>query len=224
MAEFSGFHDVAFPVPVARGARVTTHRQTEIVTLGSGHEERNTRWRYAKRTYDAGGGVRSRDDLYRVQSFFEARFGQLYAFRFRDPLDHASCNPSGTPAPTDQPLGLGDGSTTTFQLVKSYSALASQGLPAERAIRLPVEGSVTVAVDGVQTTDFTFDTLGGELTFGVDAIPASGAVVSAGFLYDVPTRFDTDTLDIDMTAFTAGGLPTIPLREVFLKEVADAQL
>ena len=222
MATYSGFHDVIFPVPVARGARVTTQRQTEIVTLGSGHEERNTRWRYAKRTYDAGGGVRSRDDLYRVQSFFEARFGQLYAFRFRDPLDHASCDPSGTPAPTDQALGMGDGTKATFQLVKSYGPSSLAGGTAERAIKLPVDGSVTVAVDGTPKTTFTLDATTGTVTFHPGSIPANGAAVSAGFLYDVPARFDTNTLDIDMTAFTAGALPTIPLREVFLKEVSSA--
>lgn len=217
MSVLQGFHDVSFPVPVARGARVTTHRHTEIVTLGSGHEERNTRWRYAKRTYDAGGGVRSNEDLYAVQSFFEARFGQLYAFRFRDPLDYASCAPHATPLPTDQVIGVGDGAKQTFQLVKSYGQE-----PAERPITLPVEGSITVAVDGVSEARFTADLHRGQVRFEPEAIPASGAVVSAGFLFDVPCRFDTDTLDIDLTAFKAGSLPTIALREVFLKEGADA--
>jgi uncharacterized protein (TIGR02217 family) len=211
-----GFHDVSFPVPVARGARVTTHRQTDIITLGSGHEERNTRWKHAKRTYDAGGGVRSLDDLYAVQSFFEARLGELYAFRFRDPLDHASCAPGKVPDPSDQVLGTGDGITAAFQLVKHTSdALA-------RPIRLPVAGSVAVAVDGMATTNISVDLETGILTFGPGSIPAMGAVVTAGFLFDVPCRFDTDTLNIDLTAFKAGSLPTIALKEVFLKEPTDA--
>lgn len=212
----SGFHDVSFPVPVARGARVTTHRQTDIVTLGSGHEERNTRWKHAKRTYDAGGGVRSLDDLYAVQSFFDARLGQLYAFRFRDPLDHASGAPGTTPQPTDQVIGTGDGITRAFQLAKRASDAVS------RTIRLPVAGSVSVAVDGAPTSNISVDLETGELTFDAGATPAIGAIVTAGFLFDVPCRFDTDTLDIDLTAFKAGSLPTIPLKEVFLKEPADA--
>ncbi|MFK7793292.1 MAG: TIGR02217 family protein [Devosiaceae bacterium] len=217
MPSIPGFHDVSFPVPVARGARVTTLRQTDIVTLGSGYEERNTRWRYAKRTYDAGGGVRSLDDLYRVQSFFEARLGQLHAFRFRDPLDHGSAGPNATPMPTDQVIGIGDGSTSTFQLAKSYG-----DEPVQRPIRLPVAGSVGVAVDGELETNVTIDVLSGTIVFGAGAIPPVGVQITAGFLFDVPTRFDTDTLDIDLTAFKAGSLPTIALREVFLKEPVDA--
>ena len=219
MSDPAGFHDVTFPVPVARGARVTTYRQTEIVTLGSGHEERNTRWRYAKRTYDAGGGVRSLDDLYRVQSFFEARFGQLYAFRFRDPLDHASCPPGQSPAASDQIIGVGDGARIEFQLTKTYDH-TSANVPAERAVHLPVAGSVMVAVDGAHETGVSVDPLSGIVTFS--AAPPAGTTVSAGFLFDVPARFDSETLDIDLTAFKAGALPTIPLREIFLSEVNDA--
>lgn len=214
---YAGFHDLSFPVPVARGARVSTRRQTEIVTLGSGHEERNTRWRYAKRTYDAGGGVRSQGDLYAVQSFFEARFGQLYAFRFRDPLDHASGAPGETPTPSDQMIATGDGVTKTFQLIKTYS---SQEPAPTRPIRLPVAGSVQVAVDGAVEPAATCDPLTGLVTF--PSAPADGASITAGFLFDVPARFDSDRIDIDMTAFKAGSLPAIPLIEVFLKESADA--
>ena len=213
---YHGFHDVSFPVPVARGARVTTMRQTQIVTLGSGHEERNTRWKHAKRTYDAGGGVRSLEDLYAVQSFFEARLGQLYAFRFRDPLDHASGVPGAAPQPTDQLIGEGDGLTATFALVKRY------GGQVERPITLAVAGSVAVAVDGVPVTAFTLDAPGASIRFEPGAVPAIGAQVTAGFLFDVPCRFDRDALDIDLTAFRAGSLPTIPLKEVFLKETNDA--
>lgn len=208
-----GFHDVSFPVPVARGARVTTKRQTEIVTLGSGHEERNTRWRYAKRTYDAGGGVRSLADLYAVQSFFEALRGQLHAFRFRDPLDHGSAGPGEPVTPTDQTIGTGDGVTTAFPLTKTYG---DAGDP--RPIRLPVEGSVSLAVDGAPTTAFAVDLLAGTVTF--DVAPTAGTTITAGFLFDVPARFDSDALDIDLTAFRAGSLPAIPLIEVFLKEPA----
>ncbi|MBV6658319.1 MAG: DUF2460 domain-containing protein [Devosiaceae bacterium] len=208
MAGFKAFHDVNFPVPVARGSRVTARRQTEIVTLGSGHEERSTRWRHAKRTYDAGGGVRSVADLYAVMSFFEARLGQLHAFRFRDPLDHASGQPGAAPTATDQPLGTGDGVTTTFSLAKWYGAT-------DRAIKLPVQGSVLVAIDGSPTTDFSLSSVG-QVVF--DNPPASGSALTVGYLFDVPARFDTDTLDVDLTAFTAGAIPAIPLIEVFLAE------
>ena len=213
MSIFKGFHDVSFPVPVARGARVTTRRQTEIVTLGSGHEERNARWRLAKRTYDAGGGLRSLADLLAVQRFFEARMGRLHAFRFRDPLDHASGPVGSAPGAQDQALGIGDGTTRTFALTQGGGGSPS------RPILLPVAGSVAVAIDGTPTTAFSV-AANGSVTF--DAPPMEGAAITAGFLFDVPVRFDTDALDIDLTAFRAGSLPSIPLIEVFLAETGDA--
>ncbi len=38
--------------------------------------------------------------------------------------------------------------------------------------------------------------------------------VTAGFLFDVPVRFDTDYLEVDLSAFAAGAIPKIPLVEI----------
>ena len=38
--------------------------------------------------------------------------------------------------------------------------------------------------------------------------------MTAGFHFDVPVRFDTDYLEIDMQAFEAGAIPKIPILEV----------
>jgi uncharacterized protein (TIGR02217 family) len=46
------------------------------------------------------------------------------------------------------------------------------------------------------------------------AAPPAGAVITAGFAFDVPVRFDTDELDIDLSTFDAGGIPQIPLIEI----------
>ena len=37
---------------------------------------------------------------------------------------------------------------------------------------------------------------------------------SGGFLFDVPVRFDTDYLEVDLSAFAAGAIPKIPLVEI----------
>jgi uncharacterized protein (TIGR02217 family) len=41
-----------------------------------------------------------------------------------------------------------------------------------------------------------------------------GAAITAGFLFDVPVRFDIDRLDIELTSFDAAEAPAIPLIEV----------
>jgi uncharacterized protein (TIGR02217 family) len=80
----SAFHEVLFPLDIALKSAGGPERKTEIVTLGSGREERNARWAHARRRYDAGYGVRNLDALSSVVAFFEERRGRLYGFRWRD--------------------------------------------------------------------------------------------------------------------------------------------
>lgn len=54
----------------------------------------------------------------------------------------------------------------------------------------------------------------GLITFVPAHIPVSGASVTAGFLFDVPVRFDTDRLQINLTGFTSGSIPSIPIVEL----------
>ena len=74
------FHEVRFPVGVSYGSSGGPERRTEIATLGSGFEERNSPWTHSRRRYDAGYGVRDLNDLHAVIAFFEARHGRLYGF------------------------------------------------------------------------------------------------------------------------------------------------
>jgi uncharacterized protein (TIGR02217 family) len=55
----TAFHEIRFPVDIARGSRGGPERKTDIVTLGSGREERNIRWASSRRKYDAGYGIKS---------------------------------------------------------------------------------------------------------------------------------------------------------------------
>lgn len=208
----AAFHEVLFPLDIALKSAGGPERRTEIVTLGSGREERNARWAHARRRFDAGYGVKSVAALSAVVAFFEERRGRLYGFRWRDRLDHSSA--AGAPGPFDQDLGAGDGIKAAFDLVKLYGGPHA---PYRRPIAKPVAGSVRVAVAGVEQspgTHFICDTTSGRITFLAGHVPAAGAAVTAGFLFDVPVRFDTDYLEVDLTAFEAGAIPKIPLIEI----------
>lgn len=208
----SSFDDVLFPLEVALRAAGGPERRTEIVVLGSGREVRNARWADSRRRYDAGSGIRSLDDLQAVLSFFEARRGRLHGFLYRDPVDDRSCSPSREPGPLDQRIGTGDGVTTVFTLRKTYGAPVR---PWEREILHPRRASVRVAVAGEEEragVDFTVASTGGRVTFARP--PVTGAAITAGYRYDVPVRFDTDEIRVDMTAFLAGEIPSIPLVEI----------
>ena len=210
------FHEVTFPLDIAIGSRGGPERKTEIVTTGSGREERNARWAHARRRWNAGYGVKSLDTLSQVVAFFEERRGRLYGFRWRDRLDHSSAAPGAEAGPTDQLIGLGDGTRTEFQLMKTYGSLHA---PYARPIAKPVAGSVRIAVDGIEAeagTDFDVDPVTGLVIFGPGQAPADSAPVTAGFHFDVPARFDTDFLEVDLAAFAAGEIPSIPIVEIRL--------
>jgi len=204
------FHEIRFPDNISRGARGGPELRTQIVELASGDEERNASWANSRRRYDAAYGIRRADDLAAVVAFFEARGGRLYGFRWKDWGDYKSCLPSGTPAATDQAIGMGDGATTAFQLVKAYSSGAQTWT---RSITKPVAGTVTVATDGAeQASGWSVDTSTGLVTF--TTAPASGIDITAGFEFDVPVRFDTDQLDVTHDIERLGSITSIPLIEV----------
>jgi uncharacterized protein (TIGR02217 family) len=208
------FHEVLFPAAISRGAVGGPERRTDVVVLGSGHEERNSRWAHSRRSYNAGYGVKSLDDLHAVIAFFEERRGRLHGFRWRDHADWKSCPPQQVPAATDQVIGVGDGETASFQLRKTYG---STHAPWTREIVKPVAGSVVIAVGGVVLeTGFAVDAATGLVTFDGEHIPDDGAEITAGFAFDVPVRFDTDKLEVSLQGFQHGAIPNIPIVEVRL--------
>lgn len=204
------FHEIRFPDDISRGARGGPERRTQIVELASGSEERNASWADSRRRYDVSYGIRRADDLAAVVTFFEARNGRLYGFRFKDWSDYKSCPPSGDPAPLDQLIGTGDGTRTAFQLVKHY---ASGPRTWTRSIAKPVAGTVRVALGGVeQVSGWAVEPATGVVAFA--AAPGNGVTVRAGFEFDVPVRFDSDTLDVTLEIERLGSITSIPLVEI----------
>jgi len=204
------FHDVRFPDDISRGARGGPERRTQVVELASGDEERNASWASSRRRYDVAYGIRRADDLAAVVAFFEARNGRLHSFRFKDWADYKSCLPSGVPAPADQLIGTGDGTVTTFQLVKRYTSGSQTWV---RTIARPVAGTVRVALAGVeQASGWSIDAGTGVVTFA--AAPGADVAVRAGFEFDVPVRFDSDALDVTLDIERLGSIASIPLVEV----------
>lgn len=183
---------------------------TEIVTIDGGYERRNQNWSQARRRFDAATGLRSASDVAALTAFFHARAGRARGFRLRDWSDYTSnANGTGAASATDQPLGAGNGTTTQFQLAKTYT---SGGVTHTRTIRKPVSGTVLVAVNGTPVASgWSVNTTTGIVAF--TSAPASGAILTAGYSFDVPVRFDIDQLNLSLDNF-AGSHAQIPLIEI----------
>jgi uncharacterized protein (TIGR02217 family) len=206
------FHDVRFPASLSFGSVGGPERRTEIVELMNGFEERNSPWAHSRRRFDAGLGLRSLNDVETLIAFFEARGGQLHAFRWKDWSDFKSCLATQSPTPLDQHLAWGDGVAKVFPLTKAYT---SGPYSYARPIAKPVAGSVQVALAGdpkVEGLEYSLDPVRGLVTF-FEAPPA-GAEVTAGFEFDVPVRFDTERIQISVESFRAGEVPQVPVIEV----------
>lgn len=217
------FHEVQFPTGISYGARGGPGHNTAVDELDSGAEERIARWSSPRAAYDVAYGIKTQADLAEVVAFARAREGAFHGFRFKDWSDFTT-RTDGISAPTnaDADLGVGDGATTEFQLVKTYS---SGGTTKTRRIEKPVSGSVVVSVAGVAQTegvDFTVNTTTGLVTFAV--APTVGQTVRAGCRFDVPVRFGKEVdeiLEVSLDAYEAGSIPRLTAVEIKNEDPVD---
>lgn len=206
------FHEIRFPATLSFGAQGGPVRRTDVVTLANGHEERNTPWAQARRSYDAGVALRGLDDLEVLLAFFEAREGQLHGFRWKDWTDFKSGAARAAPGVRDQLIGMGDDATRDFQLVKTYRSGRQAHV---RPIAKPVRGSVRVGLGDTEMREgrhYEVDWATGIVRFAEP--PNAGVQVTAGYEFDVPVRFDTDGIRISLASFQAGEVPSVPVLEI----------
>ena len=213
------FHDVQFPANISLGSRGGPVFRTNVVELPSGASYREARWDNPIYHYDARYGIATHADMYDLIEFIVARQGPVHSFRFKDWRDYASTatgtlhNPGDTTVDDeDVEIGVGDGSTTQFQIIKKYT---SGSTTRTRNIFLPK--NLVVAVDGVsqtETTDYSVDYATGIITF-VTA-PAGSLSVTCGFEFDVKVRFGAEIDEAAMVSldeFDTESLPNMPIVE-----------
>lgn len=225
-----GFHEVLFPLDIAYGSAGGPGFSTNIIELDSGAEQRVARWGDARHRYNVAYGIRSYVQLYDLIEFYIARRGPANGFRFRDYTD---CTTSANgyaielggaiQTPDDQLLGVGDGITTQFQLIKRY---IHGGFSRIRKITRPVAGTTKLKINDVEYaegTGWSVDTTTGIITTN-GPVPAAHDV-EAGCIFDVPVRFGKEVdevLAMNVESFGQGSSQDIPLVEILADgEVQD---
>jgi len=208
------FDEVRFPTNISYGSHGGPGFKTDIIATDSGAEERISRWSGARRQYDVSYGIKSYADMTTLIAFFIARNGAANGFRFQDLLDYTTASDHRSACSNlDSQIGIGDGSTTVFQLVTSYTSGSQTRI---RNLSKPVTGTVVVALDSVnQASGWTVDTTTGLVTF--TTAPTIGQVITAGCQYDVPVRFGDQVdgmLDVSIDDFDSNSLSDIYLQEI----------
>ena len=202
--------DVRLPEKWSKGSTGGFGFSTEVVKTDDGGVETNENWAVPLRRYEIAHNVKTPDDIGLLRAFHGARRGASRPFLFKDWIDYTS-KPDGVSGAgmTDQPLGIGDGSTVAFQLVKRYADSVS---PLDVPTLWPVSGSVLIAKDGIAApTGWTVNRGTGIITFS--AAPSLGVVLTAGFQFDVPVRFEDDLLRISWDTINSRSAGSVPLEE-----------
>lgn len=190
------FLDMAFPPFVARGATGGPGFSTTVVSLASSAEQRNSLWANSRGRWDISTGIRTRDQMQAVIAHFYIVRGRAFSFRFKDWNDFQVVD-----------AAMVEVSPTIWQLVKRYSV---SGFEHIRTITKPVQGTISIKIAGSPVTPQDIDYLTGKVTFA----SAPGSAPTASFEFDVPVRFDTDSLPVQANAWDQQIVSQIDLIEV----------
>ena len=119
-----------------------------------------------------------------LAGFFNLRQGGFDSFLYADPDDNQA---------TGQEIGVGDGVTTSFQLVRGFGGYAEPVLAPNVVSAVYLNGVAQSAA--AYTVNGWGPTLPGTLVF--DAPPGAGVAVVADFTFYFPCRFAADQLDFE---------------------------
>ena len=209
---------MAFPVyrlppEVERGMVGGPTYQNVISESISGTEQRVQVWAKCRGEWDISYAILGDEEMnttFRsVVAMFRAHFANLYPFPFKDWGDYQL---------TDELIGAGDASDTTFQIIKTYDpSQVLLGTPGSRTyvreIYLPRSGLV-VKVNGVTQTLTTHYTIGSTGLITFVTAPASGHAITVTGEFDVPVRFNTPKLDLTINENSTAEIGSLPIREV----------
>jgi len=171
------FNETArFPLQIALGAQGGPEYTTNIITVDNGFESRTAVWSASRLKFDIGTRPMTKADTDALIAFFRSVKGRAYGFRFRDWSDYQATTDNG---------GFTAIAGATYQMVKTY---ASGSLSEVRSISKPVAGTVSVSGSGVYSIDYTT---------GILTVASGAAPTAWSGEFDVPVRFDTDTMQLD---------------------------
>lgn len=178
------FIDNRFPTDISYGSTSVPTFSTNVVEIRSGYESRNQQWLNNRHYYDASYGVKTMDQLQSLISFFNEARGRLHGFRYKDWVDY-----------TDDGIGEVIDVGGTLYLGKVYGTTNAY----RRIISKPVNGTITCA--------------GATINYSTGVVTGVAAGTAWTGEFDVPVRFDTDELSINIDNYLIGST-SVPLVEI----------
>lgn len=216
------FLEVEFPRQLSFGSAGGRGFFTTVNEGFSGWKQFNQNWFYplaewtvsVKSLQNSDGRI---SDFATLYAFFLNMKGQANGFRFWAPADNTA---------TGESIGTGDGTTTVFQLQKTYSIYSSSfAIPIKKPIMSTVHDykgnaltDTVVAYVNATPTTVTVDATTGQITFS--SPPAIGAVITADFQFHFPVHFKTDKFNAQVQkSYVRGNEALFNLASVEIIEV-----
>lgn len=180
------FHDTRLPEVIEQGAEGGPIYSTSVVESLGGYEQRNGNWAQPRFKWNITSGWSDETTYQALLTFFHARAGRLYGFRFKDWSNYQA---------VAQPQVAATGGR---QLYVNYT---SGGYTLQRKITRPVSGTVTLSA-------------GGTLDYATGLVTGGSAGTWTGE-FDVPVRFDADEFSMTLEQVDIGSarLDVVSLRE-----------
>lgn len=210
------FKNLRFPTTISYGAAGGPGFNTDVVELDSGHEHRNQNWSAGRRSYDVGQAMKTDQMRKDLLAFILIVKGKTYSFRFKDFTDFEVGSGEGVLS------SLGSG---RYQLYKRYTLSAvdvsspSATETSDRLISLPLSAAITRAsVALTRGLDYTLNEFTGIITMIGSPTPAAPDAWTGQF--DVPVRFDTDSIRLVKEDISVFRTQSIALMEVRPEELA----
>lgn len=136
----------------------------------------------------------TQNELKVLAGFYLQVKGAFDTWLYSDPSDNTV---------TSQVIGVGDGSTKEFQLIRSYGGFVD-------IVQAPNE--ITVTVNGVTTTAYTEDK--GVIKF--NTAPAAGASIAYSGTFYFPCRFEEDNMEFNNFMYQLWEAKKVAFRSVKL--------
>ena len=162
---------------------------TNVQTAISGKEKRIALWSYPQYlwelNYEYLRSSTGHPEFQELMGFFNINQGRAGTFLYTDDTDYAV---------TGQPIGLGDGQTTTFQLVRASGGYTEPVFAPNTVTALYIN---TVALNPSTYAVASYGSANpGLVTF--TTAPPAGAAITVDFSFYFPCRFEDDTLDFEI--------------------------
>lgn len=204
MNNYNMFYELRFPENISYNFNVISEFKTDIITAKSGKEQRNTIWENEKLKFKINNENLTNENINEIFNFFKLMKGRSNGFRFKNWANFKA---------TNEFLGIVN-NNSIFQLIKGYiiADCFDKLYSITKKITKPVLNTVKIYQNDSEITDFEVNYITGEVNIKTNL--SENDLITADFEFDVPVRFNSDSIELNMLTENIGIINNLELIEI----------